>query len=267
MKRWWNTLQPYTRWCWKTHRLGRPDTQAFENDCQLTNATLQGDSSHTSSASTIPTQIFIQGTPRWKRAMDITLSLGLLLALLPLLLLIALFIRAVSPGPIIFKQARTGYGGRSFTIWKFRTMHVDADTRIHQTRVSQEIHAQCPMTKLDTYGDPRIIPFGHILRQTGLDELPQLFNVLHGDMSLIGPRPDPVYAAQLYQPWHAERLHVRPGITGLWQVSGKNTTTFEEMVRLDIAYIRQQSLWLDLKIALLTIPAILKQVKDFWSHR
>jgi lipopolysaccharide/colanic/teichoic acid biosynthesis glycosyltransferase len=199
--------------------------------------------------------------------MDITLSLVLLLALLPLLLLIALFIRAVSPGPVIFKQARMGYGGRAFTIWKFRTMHVDADTRIHQAQARQEIHAQCPLTKLDTYGDPRIIPFGHILRQTGLDELPQLFNVLHGDMSLIGPRPDPVYAAQLYQPWHAERLHVRPGITGLWQVSGKNTTTFEEMVWLDIAYIRQQSLWLDLKIALLTIPAIVKQVKDFWSHR
>jgi lipopolysaccharide/colanic/teichoic acid biosynthesis glycosyltransferase len=215
----------------------------------------------------VPPQFFLRGMPKWKHAMDITLSLFFLIVLLPLFLLIALFIRVVSPGPVLFKQARMGYGGQPFTIWKFRTMHVDADTRIHQTQVYQELHAQCPLTKLDTHGDPRIIPFGHILRQTGLDELPQLFNVLRGDMSLIGPRPDPVYAAQQYQPWHTVRLCVRPGITGLWQVSGKNKTTFEEMVQLDITYMRQQSLWLDLKIALLTIPAILEQMQDFWSHR
>lgn len=205
--------------------------------------------------------------PVWKRALDILLSAVLVVCLLPLLLLIAVLILIVSPGPVLFAQERVGYLGKKFTIWKFRTMKVDADPRLHRNQVVREIQSEDPLTKLDSSHDPRVIPVGKWLRLTGLDELPQLFNVLRGDMSLIGPRPDPIYAADQYHPWHAARLNVLPGITGLWQVNGKNRTTFKQMIRLDIAYSRQLSPWLDLTIALKTLPAVVGLVRDGVSSR
>ncbi len=203
-----------------------------------------------------------QSCPVWKRTFDILLSGAVLVCLLPLFLVIALLILIVSPGPVFFAQERVGYLGRKFHVWKFRTMRCDADSTVHRDQVTREIGSDDPLTKLDNSHDPRVIPLGKWLRMTGLDELPQLFNVLRGDMSLIGPRPDPVYAADHYQPWHTARLDVLPGITGLWQVSGKNRTTFKQMIRLDVAYARRLSLWLDLKIMLKTLPAIVGQVRD-----
>lgn len=208
-----------------------------------------------------------QRHPVWKRACDILLSAVVIVGLLPLLLLLGVLIRIVSPGPAFFFQERVGYLGKKFHIWKFRTMRVDADPRLHRDQVVREMKSEDPLTKLDSSDDPRVIPLGKWLRLTGLDELPQLLNVLRGDMSLIGPRPDPIYAAAQYQPWHAARLNVRPGISGLWQVSGKNRTTFKQMIRLDIAYARRLSPWLDLKIMLQTLPAIVGQVKDSVSGR
>jgi len=205
--------------------------------------------------------------PVWKRVLDIILSAMLVVCLLPLFLLIAVLILIVSPGPVFFTQERVGYLGKRFNIWKFRTMRVDADPTLHRNQVVREMRSEDPLTKLDNSHDPRVIPLGKWLRLTGLDELPQLFNVLRGDMSLIGPRPDPIYAADQYQPWHTGRLDVLPGLTGLWQVNGKNRTTFKHMIRLDIAYSRRMSPWLDLEISLKTLPAIIGQVRDSVSSR
>ncbi len=203
-----------------------------------------------------------QRQPGWKRGFDVLVSGAAAVCLLPFLLLIALLIRIVSPGPVLFAQERVGYLGRKFKLWKFRTMRLHADSSVHRDQVTREMQSEDPLTKLDSFRDPRVIPCGRWLRLTGLDELPQLFNILRGDMSVIGPRPDPVYAADQYQPWHAARLDVLPGVTGLWQVSGKNRTTFKQMIRLDIAYARRLSPWLDLKILLKTPLAIVGQIRD-----
>jgi len=212
--------------------------------------------------------IFARPLPAWKRAIDVAASLFGIIALSPVLLIIAAYIKLVSPGPIFFKQKRVGYCGKEFTIWKFRTMRSGADTTIHANHVMALMRSEEQLTKLDTYKDPRILPLGKIIRQTGLDELPQLFNVLRGEMSLIGPRPDPDYAAHQYGRWQRARLDVVPGITGLWQVSGKNRTTFSQMIRLDITYARKRSFWLDARILTLTPSAILHQVKDgFVRHK
>jgi exopolysaccharide production protein ExoY len=200
--------------------------------------------------------------PLWKRAIDIVGSLVALLLLSPLLLLVALLIRIVSPGPALFRQKRVGYLGRIFTIWKFRTMHVKADTTLHRAYLRELIRNEKEMTKLDNGRDPRIIPFGNLLRATGIDELPQLINVLLGDMSLVGPRPCLPYEAREYDPWQNRRFDTLPGLTGLWQVSGKNRTTFKEMMRLDIGYARKRALLLDVMIVLKTIPAIIVQVAE-----
>jgi len=198
--------------------------------------------------------------PLWKRAIDIAGSLLAILLLSPLLLLVALLIRVVSPGPVLFRQKRVGYLGRVFTMWKFRTMHVNADTNLHRNHLRELIRNEKEMTKLDHVRDPRIIPFGDILRATGIDELPQLINVLLGDMSLVGPRPCLPYEAYEYHPWQMRRFDAVPGLTGLWQVSGKNRTTFKEMMRLDIGYARKRAFLLDVMIVLKTIPAIVVQV-------
>lgn len=205
--------------------------------------------------------------PAGKRIVDIIGALLAFAVLSPVLSLIAIMIKIVSPGPVFFKQARIGYHGRPFTFWKFRTMKVEADTMVHQQHLQHLIRSEQPMTKLDSDSDSRIIPFGKILRLTGLDELPQLINVLRGEMSLIGPRPCLGYEARQYLLWHQRRFDAVPGLTGLWQVSGKNRTTFKEMMRLDIAYTMKKSLWLDAKIILKTIPAIITQVKDGFSKR
>jgi exopolysaccharide production protein ExoY len=200
--------------------------------------------------------------PLWKRAIDIVGSLVALLLLSPLLLLVALLIKIASPGPVLFRQERVGYLGRVFTMWKFRTMHVNADSTPHRNYLRELIRNEKEMTKLDNGRDPRIIPFGNLLRATGSDELPQLINVLLGDMSLVGPRPCLPYEAHEYHPWQMRRFDTLPGLTGLWQVSGKNRTTFKEMMRLDIGYARKRAFLLDVMIVLKTIPAIVVQVAD-----
>lgn len=202
------------------------------------------------------------GLPAWKRGLD----LGLILLALPGWLLVgalvALVVRVGSPGPIFFRQRRVGFKGREFMLYKFRTMHIDAVCDTHRRHTQHLIRSQGPMIKLDAQEDPRLIPLGSVLRAGGLDELPQLLNVLLGDMSLVGPRPCIPYEYELYEPWHRRRLDAVPGLTGLWQVSGKNRTTFDEMVRLDIEYAERRTLWLDLKIMLKTLPALWGQYSD-----
>ena len=199
---------------------------------------------------------------RWKRTLDVLLILLALPVLAPLALLIALLIRSGSRGPVLFKQERVGFRGRRFMCLKFRTMFVEADTSTHQGHLLQLMKSNTPMRKMDSEGDPRIIPFGLLLRASGLDELPQLINVLRGEMSLVGPRPCLTYEYDQYLPWQKERFQTVPGLTGLWQVSGKNKTTFVEMVLLDIKYAKHKTLWWDLKIIMMTVPALVIQMLE-----
>jgi lipopolysaccharide/colanic/teichoic acid biosynthesis glycosyltransferase len=198
----------------------------------------------------------------WKRTLDVLLILLALPFLIPLALLMVLLICSVSTGPVLFRQKRVGYLGRHFMCFKFRTMFVDADTAMHQGHLHHLMNSNTPMMKMDSRGDPRIIPFGLFLRASGLDELPQLINVLRGEMSLVGPRPCLPYEYDKYLPWQKERFGTVPGLTGLWQVSGKNKTTFVEMIQLDIKYAKNKSLWWDLKIILMTIPALIIQMLE-----
>lgn len=200
--------------------------------------------------------------PSWKRAIDL---IGCLFAL-PFLILCTLAMTIVtkltSPGPVLFKQERVGYKGRRFKIYKFRSMHVHADTVGHQNYFKELVGTNAPMVKLDARGDSRLLPGAWLLRASGLDELPQIINVLRGEMSLVGPRPCLPTEAELYQPWQRERFDTLPGLTGLWQVSGKNRTTFEEMMHLDIRYARTKTTWMDFRIIVMTIPALLVQMYD-----
>jgi exopolysaccharide biosynthesis polyprenyl glycosylphosphotransferase len=190
-----------------------------------------------------------------KQLMD---SVGSLLALAfgwPIFALIALFIKLTSPGPVFFRQQRSGINGRPFTIYKFRTMVTNAEQLKHELATMNEMSG--PVFKLTN--DPRVTPIGKILRKFSLDELPQLFNVLRGEMSLVGPRPLPVdEVKRFYDLAHRRRLSVKPGITCLWQISGRNNLSdFKEWVRLDLEYIDNWSLWLDLRILWRTLPAVL----------
>jgi exopolysaccharide production protein ExoY len=206
--------------------------------------------------------ICLAETPRWKRSLDIVFILMILPVVLPLCILVAAVIRMVSKGPVLFQQERVGYLGRKFMCFKFRTMVVGAETTTHEGHLQLLMNSDLPLVKLDARGDSRIISFGLLLRSTGLDELPQLINVLRGEMSMVGPRPCLPYEGDNYLPWQRERFNTLPGLTGLWQVSGKNQTTFAEMMRLDISYTRERTLWLDLNIILKTIPAIIGQVLE-----
>ena len=205
--------------------------------------------------------------PLWKRLLDA--SVILLTAPITILVgvVIASIIKLGSPGPVIFRQERVGYKGQRFVCFKFRTMHAGAETSSHQGHTAQLIKSAAPMTKLDAAKDARVIPFGSILRATGLDELPQLINVLRGEMSLVGPRPCVGYEYEMYETWQRRRFDAVPGLTGLWQVSGKNRTTFNQMINLDIEYSEQSSLWLDLKIMLKTVPALVVQCCDQRAKR
>ncbi|MGZ8242903.1 sugar transferase [Methylomagnum sp.] len=205
--------------------------------------------------------------PLWKKTFDITMAGLLVLLLLPVFLGVAVIIKLFSPGPVLYSQMRVGYKGRQFRMWKFRTMKQDSTETVHKEYLAALIGSETPMTKLDSAKDSRIIPGGRVLRATGLDELPQLFNVLRGEMSLVGPRPSLPYEAEQYQPWHHRRFDVLPGLTGLWQVSGKNKTTFLEMIKLDIAYAQQQSPTLDAMIFVKTIPVVLDQVREHFNRR
>lgn len=207
------------------------------------------------------------GVPVWKRALDMAFILLLLPAWLPLGLLISLWIKLVSPGPVFFRQVRVGYRGQTFTCLKFRSMKVNADHGVHQDYLKSLMQSETPMTKMDRRGDSRLIPLGAFLRSTGMDELPQLINVFRGEMSVVGPRPCIPYESEGYLPWHRERFDALPGLTGLWQVSGKNRTTFNEMIQYDIDYARNKSLWLDVKIMARTVPALVQQVRESQARR
>jgi lipopolysaccharide/colanic/teichoic acid biosynthesis glycosyltransferase len=199
-----------------------------------------------------------------KRAMDIAGSALALLLLSPLFALIGLAIKLTSKGPVLFGQERLGEYGKRFMVLKFRSMRTDCDSRIHQEYVSRFITGQVsdssakgdkPVFKIQK--DPRITPVGRILRKTSLDELPQFWNVLIGEMSLVGPRPPVEYEYKVYDTWHRRRvMEIKPGITGLWQVEGRSRTRFDDMVRLDLKYARIWSIWLDLKILLRTPGAV-----------
>jgi exopolysaccharide biosynthesis polyprenyl glycosylphosphotransferase len=188
-----------------------------------------------------------------KRVVDVALSLAAVLVLAPVLLAIAIAVRLDSPGPIFYRQERVGKNGRRFWMFKFRSMAQDADRRLADLRAHNE--ATGPLFKMRH--DPRVTRVGRVLRRLSLDELPQLFNVLKGEMSLVGPRPPIPSEVAEYEDWQHGRLRATPGITGLWQVSGRSEVPFHDMVRLDLHYIRNWSLWLDLEILIKTIPAVL----------
>ncbi len=199
-----------------------------------------------------------------KRILDVAGSLLLLLLLAPVFLLIAALVKATSPGPVLFRQLRVGYRGRPFVILKFRTMYVSASHALHDEYVTWFIRSSSRDGARGNGGlfkitrDPRVTPIGRVLRKSSLDELPQLWNVLRGDMSLVGPRPPIPFEVEQYQPWHLRRvMDAKPGITGLWQVVGRSRTTFDEMVRLDLRYARRSSLWMDIKILLATPAAVI----------
>jgi lipopolysaccharide/colanic/teichoic acid biosynthesis glycosyltransferase len=215
-----------------------------------------------------------------KRALDLVLTVTALVLLLPVMALVALLVAWDSPGPVIFAQQRVGsrrrvrngrfYWQRTlFTMYKFRSMRVDAAPELHRQYITAYIagdeagmDALQPKkgganTRFKINGDPRVTRIGAFLRRTSLDELPQLWNVLCGDMALVGPRPPILYEVEMYRPWHLERLHAAPGLTGLWQVTGRGDLGFDEMVKLDVEYARTQSLWQDIKIMFGTLPAVI----------
>ncbi len=196
--------------------------------------------------------------PWWKRTMDLFGATITLILLLPFFVFTYILIKILSPGPALFKQERTGYLGKSFTIWKFRTMHVGVDTVLHQQQCRNAILNDQELTKVEN--DPRIFPFGKFLRESCIDELPQLVNVIKVEIFFVRPRPELPYSIDDYQRWHCARLDVLPGMTGLWQINGKNSTTFTQMIRYDIGYGQKLSFLLELKILLLTPLAIIIQV-------
>jgi lipopolysaccharide/colanic/teichoic acid biosynthesis glycosyltransferase len=207
--------------------------------------------------------------PLWKRLMDVCVAAAALVVLSPVFVLVALAIRLTSRGPVFFKQERIGYLGKPFPLWKFRSMRENADATVHRKYLSRLItgkgnSADAPMLKMDR-ANPQITAVGRFLRLTCIDELPQMVNVLRGEMSLVGPRPCLPYEVEEYLLWHHRRFDSIPGITGLWQVSGKNRTTFRQMIRYDIYYARHRSLRLDLWILLRTIPAIFREIRSSLS--
>jgi len=208
---------------------------------------------------------FSRGREVFKRTLDIVCASVLLLLTWPILLVSAIAIKLTSEGPIIFRQERVGRNGRVFHCYKFRSMYVENDPKYHRkfarewifdTEQSKQKDENKIVYKLTH--DPRITPVGRVLRKFSIDELPQIFNVLKGEMSMVGPRPPLPYEVSLYRNWHLRRLDVMPGITGLWQVSGRNLLSFEEMVRLDLQYIENWSVWLEIKIILKTVWVVLR---------
>ena len=188
-----------------------------------------------------------------KRLMDIVLSLSLLILLSPLMLIVAILIKLTSKGPVLFKQVRCGLNGRHFTLYKFRTMIVGAEMKKRELEKMNEMDG--PVFKIRR--DPRITPLGRILRKFSIDELPQLFNVLKGDMSIVGPRPPLPVEVEMYQLWQRRRLSLKPGLTCIWQVSGRNNIKFEKWMEMDLEYIDNWSLWLDIKIIFKTFFVVL----------
>ncbi len=201
----------------------------------------------------------------FKRTIDLLCAVTLLLITWPVLLIAAIAIKLTSRGPVIFRQERVGRNGRIFSCYKFRSMYMENDPKYHR-QFAREWIFDTEQSKQEEGGkivhklvaDPRITPVGRILRKFSIDELPQIINVLKGDMSMVGPRPPLPYEVSLYRTWHLRRLDVMPGLTGLWQVSGRNLLSFEEMVRLDLQYVENWSVWLEFKILLKTVFVVLR---------
>jgi lipopolysaccharide/colanic/teichoic acid biosynthesis glycosyltransferase len=198
-----------------------------------------------------------------KRALDVTAALAAIAVLSPLLALLWLLVRRSSPGPALFRQERLGRGCQPFTMLKFRSMRTGGSDTIHREYVTalmagDKAAASAPGGLFKLAGDPRVTPLGGWLRRTSLDELPQLFNVLHGEMSLVGPRPVLAWEADMFSEQQRQRFGVKPGLTGLWQVSGRNRLTMSEALDLDVAYVQRRSFALDLSILARTVPALLR---------
>jgi exopolysaccharide biosynthesis polyprenyl glycosylphosphotransferase len=197
----------------------------------------------------------VVGTTRLvKRIFDIAVAVTALVLLLPLLLVVAALVKLDSPGPLLFNQQRVGRHGRTFRMWKFRSMYVDAEKRKQQLMARNEMQGGVIFKMKD---DPRVTRVGRVIRKLSIDELPQLWNVLVGDMSIVGPRPLVPSEVAEYTIDERRRLDVVPGITCIWQVSGRSDIPFDQQVRLDVQYIESQSLWLDFVILLKTVPAVL----------
>jgi len=201
-----------------------------------------------------------------KRVLDVFLATLILILASPLLIVTAVAIKLDSDGPVFFRQRRIGRGGRSFAMLKFRSMVSDANPELHRKfvkallRDSESVGVDAREPTYKVADDPRVTRVGRVIRRLSIDELPQLFNVLKGEMSLVGPRPDVPYAVEEYEPWQWRRFEVLPGITGLWQVSGRSKLSPIEMLRLDLEYVERCSLWLDCKLLVKTIPVVLRKV-------
>jgi lipopolysaccharide/colanic/teichoic acid biosynthesis glycosyltransferase len=206
-------------------------------------------------------EVSVGEIPFWKRLLDLACILITLPLWLGVFIAITVWIKNVSPGPLFFCQERVGYRGRRFRLFKFRTMKENVETVSHERHFEQLMQANAPMTKLDAR-DPRIIWGGRFIRAAGLDELPQIFNVLRREMSLVGPRPCTTQEFEKYLSWQQERTNSAPGLTGFWQVNGKNKTSFTEMIEMDIYYTRNASLSLDVSILLKTPSAVIRQVLE-----
>ena len=213
----------------------------------------------TDAISDAPAALSYSGQRYLKRALDLLAAVLILLLILPTLLIIGLLVYLSSPGPILFRQQRVGLNGTSFTLFKFRTMYHGASSAVHEKYYRDLIqgNAQATGSTFKLRNDPRITPIGRILRRLSLDELPQLINVLRGEMSLVGPRPPLPYEVAQYGSRELGRLSVAPGLTGLWQVCGRATLNFSQMIDLDLAYIERWSIWLDLSILLRTPLVVL----------
>lgn len=195
-----------------------------------------------------------------KRAFDLLVAVPLTIILLPFFGFFALLISIDSPGPAFYTQDRVGRYGKIIKIIKFRSMRIDIDDRMHQEHIKAYANGHLNLENGNKIvDDPRVTRVGRFLRRTSIDEFPQLFNVLKGEMSLVGPRPVPVYEVDEYKLWQSERLNSLPGMTGLWQVTRRGLSTFDEQLRLDIRYIHNQSMWLNIKLLLLTIPAVISK--------
>ena len=208
-----------------------------------------------------------ESLPTWKRFLDLSLISLTTPVWLSTMGIVSLWILMVSPGPLLYRQERIGHRGRRFMILKFRTMHVNSETVSHEGYFEKLMQSNCPMTKLDSCGDARLIRGGRILRALGLDELPQLFNVMRSEMSLVGPRPCTPHEFERYLPEQRLRVNAPPGLTGYWQVNGKNMTSFSQMISMDIYYGAHMSVLMDLGIILRTVPAIGIQVCESLSRK
>lgn len=199
-----------------------------------------------------------------KRLVDVTLALSLFLVALPVMVLVGMLVALDSDGPILYRQKRVGQDGVEFDLFKFRSMTHNADDTVHRAAVARFMRGEqinddpsaCDVQKI--VNDPRVTRIGKFIRKTSLDELPQLWNIVIGDMSLVGPRPPVPYEVTQYSPRAMQRLDGKPGLTGPWQVYGRGTVTFAQMIEMDVNYLRNRSIWYDLKLVVLTVPAVIK---------